>query len=85
MTQSIWVSTRVLYSSLVKEKTSSHLYFCFLYFMRNSQNVTCFSFLRVWLLTKRRTNYKSFCFSGILVPSTQGCESFASVPGNYEV
>lgn len=50
--------------------------------MRNSKNVTCFSF---WLLTKRRTNYKSFCFSGVLVLSTQGCESFASVPGNYEV
>lgn len=53
--------------------------------MRNSKNVTCFSFLRVWLLTKRRTNYKYFCFSGVLVLSTQGCESFASVPGNYEV
>lgn len=80
-------STAYLFLVIKKpnKQSSSHLYICFLYFMRNSKNVTCFSFLRVWLLTKRRTNYKSFCFSGVLVLSTQGCESFASVPGNYEV
>lgn len=48
--------------------------------MKNLKNVTCFSFLRVWLLTKRRTNYKSFCFSGVLVLSTQGVRVLLQFP-----